>query len=100
MALFQERHRFRAPRFQLSGSPFGSPVRYYATARRIYPSFMPYSITNAFKDKGAKEVGPRTTVLLSSCPVVLWFRESLWRDDARSHELSGCRGPSSDHSQR
>src|SRR5439155_15481875 len=44
MALLQERHRFGAPRLQLSGSAFGSHEPYYATARMIYPLFMRDSI--------------------------------------------------------
>src|SRR5437867_1965079 len=60
MALFQERHRFGASRFQLSGSPFGSHEPYYATARMIYPLFMRDSISNSSTTSGSA-IFPRNT---------------------------------------
>src|SRR5947207_8110162 len=67
MAPLQERHRFGAPRFQLSGSAFGSHEPYYATARTIYPLFMRESITfgsfNALVSAGRTTPGSRQMLM-------------------------------------
>src|SRR5947207_7634221 len=60
MAPLQERHRFGAPRFQLSGSAFGSHEPYYATARTIYPLFMRGSISVQTKKLARSKMSPQT----------------------------------------